>query len=546
MSKWCCECHAPNHNNIEIISTDAEQGEVPMAASTSSLRPWRQTSSSCIVQIERFTLQQEWTEPKEGIGADSNSIVELEKARESSNAAAKDTRKSFWLLAKLHRQPLWLAALAAVVAAILRVLDVSGAWWLVLAFWPVLSSQGSLVLPRRLKLLALLSWALATGLLAVSYCLLLVRAPSGHAASEMLASAALSLLALLFLEKFETFGAASCKPCSRCCGICLTALFPICVFFIIFTILDAVWSFYMLLEFGPDSFAYTDEGVRLNYWCSGSVTGGAIVLIEAGYMQPAPALDFYVQGFAATTRTCAYDVAGSGWSSEQSRYGFRDDARNMKAVLDAEFEKAGLEAPSSNKIAVVAGHSRGFLSASTFKMLYNDSYSRVLVLGLDGSSCNAYTFEGSLGAGRIVASLAFSLPILTGLMRTVLLLSPSLRTMALSAGEDQVDEIHASDVEVEWEFFERMLGLPGYGHWRSMGARAVAWVDNYDGPDDYTCGSQRSDTLHIYAGDLCVQGKCALHTSSVMSSKFADIVVTRVSSWLVSALAEGNSTPDKS
>ena len=116
----------------------------------------------------------------------------------------------------------------------------------------------------------------------------------------------------------------------------------------------------------------------------------------------------------------------------QSAVGFEADADDMAAILDAEFERAAV--PPAARVAIAGGHSRGHISALTFKMRHAATYARVLVLSLDGSYCgyaeredilSYYTGIPSMVALYVVSPL---LPLAAGARPTSTAAAPATAT----------------------------------------------------------------------------------------------------------------------
>lgn len=435
----------------------------------------------------------------------------------------------------------WFGAslIVAMLCVVCAASGVSAGWLLVACMTLLLLGQSCCLLPGETCRILLGALAVASALMAVNCTAAFVMAPSLSVGSDLVGSAIVACGA----------GLQAAKPLNRtrpgtCCGsvgcgssVCSWIAAAMLALSAIIVCVDAVWGMWGLVAYGPQSVVRVIGGPRINYWCEGSVQGNAIILLEPGYMGPAPMMYWFLQGLAPITRTCLYDQAGVGWSSEQSTYSFRDDARNMKAVIDAEFEIAAV--PAEQRIAVVGGHSRGFVSASTFKQVYDDLYRRVLVIGLDGARCESH--DGSIfssfipGPEWIWQYVAIFTGPLRGGGRLALLLFPDLRHRGVDgdfAGFRSEDAVYLPPVREQWAFCERMLGLTNGGWFRSAIGRGHGWVGgSYDGPD----GCPRSGNVtYVVAGETCVGSppSCASHTSLVAQSRFAEPAIASITAFL--------------
>lgn len=310
------------------------------------------------------------------------------------------------------------------------------------------------------------------------------------------------------------------------------ALFAISVI-----VLDAFGRLVSLLVHPPVSFVDTPLGL-IHYYCQGVVRNNTVMIFEAGFMGPSSSLFFIQDGLFPYTRTCLYDRSGEGWSQPQADVGFIGEARNMRAVLDQEFRRAGVEVGSRN--VVVGGHSRGFQSAARFKVDYNDTYKRVLVVELDGSVCNKNDPIGIVDVDFLRYGLTPFTSMFSGL---VWIVWPFVKDLVLSNplelgfGKPICKEFQVGDLTSEGEFLQRLL-KPNI--WRNSAERDIAWEEKPALTSaqctDFVFNSP--DFLEIRARDLLILAKdnvtqCeASHTSIVIRSDYAAIAVQRIVNFL--------------
>jgi pimeloyl-ACP methyl ester carboxylesterase len=94
---------------------------------------------------------------------------------------------------------------------------------------------------------------------------------------------------------------------------------------------------------------YLVQGHRLHLQCTGS--GGPTVVLEGGLGETSPAWGWIAPAASRTTRVCAYDRAGQGWSGDAPRV---QDALDVADDLHALLTVAGEPGPY-----VLVGHSTG-------------------------------------------------------------------------------------------------------------------------------------------------------------------------------------------
>src|SRR5215831_18407903 len=106
--------------------------------------------------------------------------------------------------------------------------------------------------------------------------------------------------------------------------------------------------------------SYDVGGYRLHLNCTGS--GSPTVVLQSGLGEPSPMWSRIAPAVAHTTRVCAYDRAGQGWSDDAPR---PQDALQVADDLHTLLGRAGERGPY-----VLAGHSTGGAYAMTFAARY--------------------------------------------------------------------------------------------------------------------------------------------------------------------------------
>jgi pimeloyl-ACP methyl ester carboxylesterase len=110
----------------------------------------------------------------------------------------------------------------------------------------------------------------------------------------------------------------------------------------------------------PTQLVAVEGGRRLNLFCLGS--GAPVVVLESGAGDGTTAWRKVQSEIAKTTRVCAYDRAGYGFSDPADR---PSDARNAAADLHELLLKSGLGRP-----VILVGHSLGGLYVELFAATY--------------------------------------------------------------------------------------------------------------------------------------------------------------------------------
>ena len=166
--------------------------------------------------------------------------------------------------------------------------------------------------------------------------------------------------------------------------------------------------------------SYDVGGHRLHLNCTG--TGSPTVVLENGLSETSPLWSAITAQVAKTTRICAYDRAGQGWSDDVAH---RQDGIAVATDLHTLLARAGEHGPY-----VLAGHSSGGTLAMTYAARYPAQVAGLVLL--DSSSPHQYTdqpdFAGTYAMMRRV------LPVMPALARVgALHLAPASASTALSS-----------------------------------------------------------------------------------------------------------------
>lgn len=116
-------------------------------------------------------------------------------------------------------------------------------------------------------------------------------------------------------------------------------------------------------------------GYKLHFNCMGPENGEddlPPVIIEAGAGTPSPTYHWLQKGIAETTKVCAYDRAGLGWSEESD---LPRDSDTVAKTLNTLLDKANIKRPF-----VFAGHSIAGLYMRRYVDLYPDDVAGMVLL----------------------------------------------------------------------------------------------------------------------------------------------------------------------
>jgi pimeloyl-ACP methyl ester carboxylesterase len=164
---------------------------------------------------------------------------------------------------------------------------------------------------------------------------------------------------------------------------------------------------------------YDVGGHRLHLDCTG--TGSPTVVLENGLNEISPLWSAITAQVSRSTRVCAYDRAGQGWSDDAAH---PQDGREVAADLHTLLASAGEHGPY-----VLAGHSSGGTLAITYAARYPAQVAGMVLL--DSSSPHQYTDQPDF-AGTY-ATMRRLLPVFPPLARVgALHLIPASTATALS------------------------------------------------------------------------------------------------------------------
>jgi pimeloyl-ACP methyl ester carboxylesterase len=165
--------------------------------------------------------------------------------------------------------------------------------------------------------------------------------------------------------------------------------------------------------------SYNVGGHRLHLNCTG--TGSPTVVLENGLSETSPLWSGITAQIARTTRVCAYDRAGQGWSGDADG---PQDGLAVAADLHALLARAGEPGPY-----VLAGHSSGGTMAMTYAAHYPAQVAGLVLL--DSSSPHQYTDQSDFPG--TYAMMRRLLPVMPALARLgALHLAPASASTALS------------------------------------------------------------------------------------------------------------------
>jgi len=164
---------------------------------------------------------------------------------------------------------------------------------------------------------------------------------------------------------------------------------------------------------------YDVGGHRLHLDCTG--TGSPTVVLENGLNEISPLWSAVTTQVSRTTRVCAYDRAGQGWSEDADG---PQDGRAVATDLHALLARAGESGPY-----VMAGHSSGGTLAMTYAASYPGQVAGMVLL--DSSSPHQYTDQPDFPRTYEIARRV--LPVMPALARVgALHLIPASASTALT------------------------------------------------------------------------------------------------------------------
>jgi pimeloyl-ACP methyl ester carboxylesterase len=142
-------------------------------------------------------------------------------------------------------------------------------------------------------------------------------------------------------------------------------------------------------------------GYRLHLNCTGS--GSPTVVLQSGLGEFSPSWARIAPAVSRTTRVCAYDRAGQGWSEDAPQI---QDGVQAAADLHTLLDRAGENAPY-----VLVGHSIGGSYAMTYAARYPEQVAGIVLL--DASD----PYQATATAGAAAASAPAPLAVLPSLTR---------------------------------------------------------------------------------------------------------------------------------
>jgi pimeloyl-ACP methyl ester carboxylesterase len=125
--------------------------------------------------------------------------------------------------------------------------------------------------------------------------------------------------------------------------------------------------------------SYVVNGHRLHLNCTGS--GGPTVVLASGLGETSASWGWIAPAVSGTTRVCAYDRAGQGWSGDAAGV---QDGLQVAADLHTLLARAGESGPF-----VLVGHSTGGAYAMTYAARYPEQVSGMVLL--DSASPDQFT-----------------------------------------------------------------------------------------------------------------------------------------------------------
>lgn len=276
---------------------------------------------------------------------------------------------------------------------------------------------------------------------------------------------------------------------------------------------------------------------RLHLDCRGS--GSPTVVLEAGAMGFAATWGWVQPEVARTTRVCAYDRAGMGWSSASSApRSATTVARELRAALDA----AGERGPY-----VLVGHSLGSVFAEVFAATYPAEVAGLVLVDPAHHDQTERFAPGTVEEWRDFIRMIGAMPTLAqlGLLRT----TDMLTAMAEGLPSDAVREarlfassprhLRASNAEYDaWytimDDTRRVLAGNAEKDQPPFGDRPLAVLSATRWPDDAHGALAVNHQMHEETSRLSTRGRHELvdgadHMSLLMRREHSERTVAEIS-----------------
>ena len=264
--------------------------------------------------------------------------------------------------------------------------------------------------------------------------------------------------------------------------------------------------------------AYPVNGHQLHLDCTG--TGTPTVVLENGLGLSSPAWALITDAVGTTTRVCAYDRAGQGWSEDPAQ---PQDGRAVASDLHALLAAAGEQGPF-----VLAGHSAGGAYAMTFAASYPDDVAGLVLL--DSMSPHQFTLVPSYpGTYEMIRRLYTVLGPLSRIG-----LGPVLADAPGDLPADSAAQLHAiqvrahhydnarDEVSLYRQILEQAQALT------SLGTKPVVVVSTTESIDKYPGWSTAQDQLALLAATSSHRIADTTHAGLLLTAAGSDASVRAI------------------
>ena len=262
---------------------------------------------------------------------------------------------------------------------------------------------------------------------------------------------------------------------------------------------------YMAIASPSDVACSASNAICLSYKCEGEVREGAIAIVVPGFSATRDSYFYLGRGLQSFTRTCTYDPRGQGWSTwpnrerfgEEFSFGFAADAADVATILEQEFARAGIA--QEERVAVIAGHSRGNLVGLKFQVDYSDEYRKIVVIGFDGvDHCGAVesSFEDdvkqTVGVEFPTGFVRYALSPFMTFVSGAIDISIDLAPTAFFAGDARADTLPSELLvllpETQQAGFQNQFTMERF--WEANAIVRQQWERRYDGPTFEQCAAR--------------------------------------------------------